>query len=52
MKKQLWKETKNLIDLVLVSYNDPDDKNVAKGYYAKLNNMKPLVKETIDIDSD
>ena len=40
------------IDLVLVSYNDPDDKNVVKGYYARLNNMKPIAKETTDIDSD
>ena len=40
------------IDLVLVSYNDPDDKNVVQGYYARLNNMKPIVKETTDIDSD
>ena len=40
------------IDLVLVSYNDPDDKNVVKGYYARLNNMKPIARETTDIDSD
>jgi len=43
---------KFIIDLVLVSYNDPDDRNVIKGYYARLNNMKAIVKETNDIDSD
>ena len=40
------------IDLVLVSYNDPDDRDVVKGYYARLNNMKPIAKETNEIDSD
>ena len=40
------------IDLVLVSYNDPDDRDVVKGYYARLNNMKPIAKETGEIDSD
>ena len=40
------------IDLVLVSYNDPDDRDVVKGYYARLNNMKPIAKETSEIDSD
>jgi hypothetical protein len=40
------------IDLVLVSYNDPDDRDVVKGYYARLNNMKPIAKETNEIDND
>jgi hypothetical protein len=37
---------------VLVSYNDPDDRDVVKGYYARLNNMMPIAKETNEIDSD
>ena len=40
------------IDLVLVSYNDPDDRDVVMGYDARLNNMKPIAKETNEIDSD
>ena len=33
------------IDLVLVSFSDPDTKDVIKGYYARLNNMKSLAQE-------
>ena len=40
------------IELVLVRYTDPDDKNFVKGYYARLNNMKPVVNETNEFDSD
>lgn len=51
-KTNMERNQKFIIDLVLVSYNDPDDRNVIKGYYARLNNMKAIVKETNDIDSD
>jgi hypothetical protein len=51
-KTIMERNQKFIIDLVLVSYNDPDDRNVIKGYYARLNNMKAIVKETNDIDSD
>ena len=33
------------IELVLVSFSDPDTKDVIKGYYARLNNMKSLAQE-------
>ena len=46
------KNQRFIIDLVLVSFTDPDDKDVVKGYYARLNNMKPIAKETTDIDSE
>ena len=39
-KNQMFK-----IDLVLVSFNDVDSKDVIKGYYARLNNMIPIAKE-------
>jgi len=43
---------KFIVDLVLVSYTDPDDRNVVKGYYARLNNMRAVAKqETHELDS-
>ena len=51
-KTIMEKNQKFILDLVLVSYTDPDDRNVVKGYYARLNNMKPMAKETNEFDSD
>ena len=51
-KTIMERNQKFTIELVLVSYTDPDDKNVVKGYYARLNNMKPVVNETNEFDSD
>ena len=51
-KTIMEKNQKFIVDLVLVSYNDPDDRNVVKGYYARLNNMKPIAKDTNEFDSD
>ena len=51
-KTIMEKNQKFIVDLVLVSYNDPDDRNIVKGYYARLNNMKPIAKETNEFDSD
>ena len=51
-KTIMEKNQKFIVDLVLVSYTDPDDRNVVKGYYATLSNMKPIAKETNEFDSD
>ena len=51
-KTIMEKNQRFIIDLVLVSYKDPDDRDVVKGYYARLNNMRPMVKEINEFDSD
>ena len=52
-KTIMEKNQRFIIDLVLVSFTDPDDKDVVKGYYARLNNMRVVAKqETNEIDSD
>ena len=44
-KTIMEKNQKFKVDLVLVSFSDPDTKDVIKGYYARLNNMKSVVVE-------
>ena len=52
-KTIMERSQKFIIDLVLVSYNDPDDRNVVKGYYARLNNMRVIAKQdSNENDSD
>jgi len=52
-KTVMEKNQRFLIDLVLVSFNDPDDRDVVKGYYARLNNMRLVAKQdTNEFDSD
>jgi hypothetical protein len=47
------KNQRFIIDLILVSFNDPDDRDVVKGYYARLNNMRTVPKQdSNEIDSD
>jgi hypothetical protein len=43
-KTIMEKNQKFIVDLVSVSYTDPDDGNVEKGYYARLNNMRAVAK--------
>ena len=52
-KTIMEKNQKFKVDLVLVSFSDPDTKDVIKGYYARLNNMKSTaIEETIENESD